>query len=272
MLRIIASHKRWITLLFALILIIFFLLPELKRRHSLFFIERPVLILTTQIQRGISYIFNGIDNTLGRVKKMSTIQLENKMLLKEAERLKEENRRLQEMGLLNKQLREMLGYKKSLPFKTLAARVTGRDPTNWYKTIIIDRGESDGITKDMGVIVPAGIIGRVIKVGPDFSQVLLITDINSSTSILIERTRNEGIVEGRGSSPARVKYIPVLSGIKVGDLVLTSGLAGGFPKGLVVGRVKMVEDRPSELFQDVEMLPAVDLNRLEEVLVITSLN
>lgn len=270
MLRITVNHKRRIALLLISILIIFLLLPELRRRPSLF-IERPVLLITVQILDGIAYISGGVGGAVERIKNISKTELENKRLQQEVERLKEENRRLQEAGLLNKQLREMLGFKRSLPYKTLAARITGRDPSNWYKTVIIDRGESDGVKKDMGVIVPSGVVGRVIKTGPGFAQVLLITDIESATAVLIERTRNEGILEGRGSGTGRIKYIPLLSSTRAGDLVLTSGLAGGFPKDLMVGRVKKVSERPSELFQDVEMVPAVDFNRIEEVLVITSL-
>lgn len=271
MLRIILNYKGRVVFLLILILLIFLLLPELKKKPAPF-IGRHVLALTAQIQKGISYIFDGFGNAMKRIKNISEIEVENKRLLFEVERLREENRRLQEMGLVNEKLREMLGFKKSLPFKTLATKVIGRDPTNWYKTIMIDRGESDGVTKDMGVIVPSGVVGRIIKSGPNFSQVLIITDINSATAVLIERTRNEGILEGRSSSPARIKYIPLLSDTKVGDLVLTSGLAGGFPKDLMVGRVSRIEKRPSELFQDVEMIPAVDFNRIEEVFVITSLD
>ena len=271
MLRITVNYKRRIALLLILVLIIFFLLPELRRRSSLF-IERPVLLITVQIQRGIIYVSGGIVGTIERIRNISKIELENKRLQQEVDRLKEESRRLKEAGQLNKQLREMLGFKRGLPYKTLAARITGRDPSNWYKTVIIDRGESDGVKKDMGVIVPSGVVGRVIKSGPSFSQVLLITDIESATAVLIERTRNEGILEGQGYGPGRIKYIPLLSDTKAGDLVLTSGLAGGLPRDLMVGTVKSVAERPTELFQDVEMVPVVDFNRIEEVLVVTSLD
>jgi rod shape-determining protein MreC len=269
-LRITVNYKRRIALLLILILIIFFLLPELRRRSSLF-IERPVLLITVQIIDGITYVSGGVVGTIERIKNISKIELENKRLQQEVDRLKEANRRLQAAGRLNKQLREMLGFKRGLRYKTLAARITGRDPSNWYKTVIIDRGESDGVKKDMGVIVPSGVVGRVIKSGPSFSQVLLITDIESATAVLIERTRNEGILEGRGFGTGRVKYIPLLSGTRAGDLVLTSGLAGGLPRDLMVGKVNKVVERPSELFQDVEVVTAVDFNRIEEVLVITSL-
>ncbi len=270
MLRITVNYKRRIALLLISTLIIFLLLPELRRRSS-FFIQRPVLLITVKILDGITYVSGGVVGTIERIKNISKTEFENKRLQQEVDMLKEENRRLQEAGQLNKQLREMLGFKKSLAYKTLAARIIGRDPSNWYKTVIIDRGESDGVKKDMGVIVPSGVVGRVIKTGPGFSQVLLITDIESTTAVLIERTRNEGILEGRGSGTGRIKYIPLLSSTRAGDLVLTSGLAGGLPRDIMVGSVKRVVERPSELFQDVEMVPAVDLNRIEEVLVITSL-
>jgi rod shape-determining protein MreC len=121
----------------------------------------------------------------------------------------------------------------------------------------------------MGVMVPDGVVGRVVKATSFSSMVLLITDPNNAVTGLIQRTRDEGIVEGTVQGRARMKYIPLLSTMQVGDKVVTSGLTGGFPKGVPIGTITRIEKAESDLFQSAELLPDVDLRKLEEVLVIT---
>jgi rod shape-determining protein MreC len=121
----------------------------------------------------------------------------------------------------------------------------------------------------MGVIAPAGVVGRIVKTTPYSSMVLLVTDPNNAVTGLIQRTRDEGIVEGTVKGRARMKYIPLLSALQPGDKVVTSGLMGGFPKGLPIGTITEIEKDESDLFQSAELIPEVDFRKLEEVLVIT---
>jgi rod shape-determining protein MreC len=122
----------------------------------------------------------------------------------------------------------------------------------------------------MGVITPAGVVGRVVKTTNSSSVVLLVTDPNNAIPGLIQRTRDEGIVEGTAEGGARLKYIPLLSTVRAGDRVVTSGLTGGFPRGLMIGAVTSIEKEEGALFQSAEILPEVDVSKLEEVLVITA--
>jgi rod shape-determining protein MreC len=137
---------------------------------------------------------------------------------------------------------------------------------------MINKGSRDGVAVEMGVITPAGVVGRVIKAEPAVSQVLLITDRNSAVAALIQRTRDEGLVEGTEKGLARIKYLSLLADVKEGDLVLTSGLTGSFPKGLPIGTLGLVTKKELDLFQQAELTPNVDFSKIEEVLVVTSLD
>jgi rod shape-determining protein MreC len=111
-------------------------------------------------------------------------------------------------------------------------------------------------------------VGRVVKTTSFSSMVLLITDSNNAVTGLIQRTRDEGIVEGTVQGRARMKYIPLLAAVQAGDKVVTSGLTGGFPKGLPIGTISRIDKAEGDLFQSAELVPEVDLRKLEEVLVI----
>jgi len=152
----------------------------------------------------------------------------------------------------------------------VAAQVIGRDTGNWYQTIILNKGSSDGLQSDQGVITPAGVVGRVVKTTASTAVVLLVTDPNNAIAGLIQRTRDEGIVEGTTQGQARLKYIPLLSNARPGDHVVTSGLVGGFPRGIPIGTITRIDKEEEALFQSAELSPEVDPNRVEEVLVIRS--
>ena len=130
---------------------------------------------------------------------------------------------------------------------------------------MINRGARDLIEKDQAVVTHRGVVGRCIEVSSSTSRVLLITDINSSVDALVQRTRSRGIVEGRGTSLCELKYVANTEDVMIGDLVVTAGLCGIFPKGLPIGTVSRIEQNNFGLFQYIELKPSVDLNKLEEV-------
>jgi rod shape-determining protein MreC len=147
--------------------------------------------------------------------------------------------------------------------------VVGRDSSNWYRGVVLDKGERDGIRPEMGVVTLTGAVGRVVKSSATSSVVLLLTDPNNAVTALVQRTRDEGIIEGTVSGKARLKYIPLLAAVRVGDPVVTSGLTGGFPKGVPVGTITGIQKDEGDLFQTAEVQPEVDFTKLEEVLVVT---
>lgn len=246
-----------------------FLFPEMQQ-HPIRFITQPFVLLITEIQKGFLATGKGIGGIWTGYVDLRAVREDNQELESRIDRLISENIRLQEFALANQRLQEILGLKQTRHFSFTPANVIGRDPTNWYKTIQIDKGSNDGIKVDMGVSTLKGVVGLVIETTPRFSKVLLLTDRNSALAGLIQRSRDEGVVQGTEKGGARIKYISLLSKAGEGDLVVSSGLAGSFPKGLLIGYVGSFIKKETDLFQEAEVIPAVDFSHLEEVLVITS--
>ena len=166
---------------------------------------------------------------------------ENRQLRQENQLLRGRYTELQERVAATQRLEGLLALKERTGYETVAARVIGRDASNWYQGVVLDKGESDGIKVEMGVMTPAGVVGRVVKTTPAASVVLLVTDPNNAVTGLIQRTRDEGIVEGTAQGRARMKYLPLLSTVQTGDSVVTSGLTGGFPRGLAIGTITSIQ-------------------------------
>lgn len=259
----------------ALIVIIFFivmiLFPEMQKRPVQFF-ARPLVLLISEIQKGFTAVGRAVAGSWEGYVDLWGVREENDRLREEVTVLRNETVRLQEAALAGQRLRELLEFKRGFPHGVAAANIIGRDPSNWYHTLLIDKGEKDGVSIEMGVITPRGVVGRVVKTAPTLSQVLLLTDRNSAVAALIQQTRDEGLVEGTEMGLARIKYLSLQSPAREGDLVLTSGLTGIFPKGIMIGTLGPLVKKEGALFQEAQVIPSVDFSKLEEVLVITSLS
>lgn len=187
--------------------------------------------------------------------------------------------RVRELENENTLLRQQLAYRQANPdFDILGAavlqrnpdlaRVVGHDPSNLARYIIIDQGSAQGVKTGMPVVTPQGLVGRVTATGTQWAKVLLITDATSAVNAVVQSTRATGVVQGDVNGNLTVKYVPQGEAIKIGDLILTSGMGGGFPKRLVIGQVTAVRKHDIELFQEAEVQPSVDFARLEFVLVL----
>lgn len=198
-------------------------------------------------------------------------QDENTNLKRALASANEENNRLREEVSLNSRLKEVLKYREGAEFKTIAASVTGYHADRWTRTVNIDKGAKDGVGKDLAVITPLGVLGMVIEVNGHTSKVLLDTDTRSNIDVIIQRTRVRGVVEGSGGNTLVLKYIQQeqTDDVRIGDTLLTSGLTGFFPKGLVIGEVSKIEQSPDSFFKNIEVRPVADINNVEEVLVVT---
>jgi len=202
---------------------------------------------------------------------------------KENEHLKTENQELRSEWLQakeeNQKLNLRLGNIEKAPIpnpKATAARVVGYDPLPSYRSITLNRGSQDGVKKDQAVVAAGGVIGRVLKVSPNNSQVLLITDLSSAVDVLDEKTRARGTLVGlrkkiglnRDRSLTKAEYVSGQDEIHPGDLLLTSGMDGVFPPGWPVGVVGAVQKDANGLFWQAEVEPYVEMTNLEEVLVL----
>lgn len=168
----------------------------------------------------------------------------------------------------NQRLKELLDFKKTLSYGTVAAQVIGRDPTSWSSSVIIDKGLSSGIRPNSSVVSVRGLVGRVVELGRRSSKILLITDPNSKVGVILRRTRQGGILVGQPDGYCKMIYIALDSDVAPGDKVITAGYGTVFPKDIPVGEVTKVDKEPGRLYKNAIVKTDADLSRLEEVLCI----
>ncbi|MBI3603321.1 MAG: rod shape-determining protein MreC [Nitrospirae bacterium] len=267
MFRTTSGTRRGLLLLAVLLLSLVFLLPK-QSRGLLRSIGQPLAQIVTLPLDAFSTLDRSVRDTWEGYVALHHVAEENRHLHRELQQLRGRNVELQEMVAASQRLAKLLEFKERLKPGTVAAQIIGRDATNWYRSVVLNKGERDGIRVEMGVMTPDGVVGRVVKTSPFSSVVLLITDPNNAVTGLIQRTREEGIVAGTADGRARLKYIPLLSTVRAGDVVVTSGLTGGFPRGLAIGTITRTEKEEDDLFQSAEIVPEADSHKYEEVLVI----
>ena len=254
-------------ILFALINIVL-LCTSAKHPHRYTIVDRAVMA-------GIVPFQEGVTRTMRFCRRVWRHYFDLIAVREECDRLKGmlanaqmEKSRYLESELAYQRLRKLLEMKSEAPSDMIPAQVVGLDPSDWFKTVLINRGTRDGVSKGMAVIASGGIVGRIIGASGRYAKVLLMIDRSSAIDALVQRTRSRGIVEGDSSESCRFKYIVRKADIKIGDMVISSGLDGLFPKGLRVGAISEISRPSSVLFQEVKVRPVVDFTRLEEVLVI----
>jgi rod shape-determining protein MreC len=239
----------------------------------------PVEGVVSSVARPFLLTFSGlgrqISTALTTVRDLRTLRASNQNLQSLANTLTIDNLRLKEVESENQRLRELLRFRQLNPtydFRggQVIARVISKGPNNYLSTLTIDLGSEHGIAPGMPVVTERGLVGRIYKVGPNSSTVLLITDPSSGVPALIQRNRLVGVVDGRAGMPPVLDFIPQEGDVTTGDLVITSGLGGSFPKNLVIGQVVEVRQRDYEMFQQAVLRPTVNFDRLEFVLVITN--
>ncbi len=196
------------------------------------------------------------------------VREENEQLRQELLQYKTANIEYREAVATNVRLQKLLELKESLPPPTLTADIVGKDPSLWFRTLTINRGSSDGVQKGMPVVTVEGVVGQVLTSSPNYSKVLLATDPNSAIEIITQKTRVQGIVKGLGRDAFGLHYVLKSAEVEKGDYVLTSGLGGVFPKGLMVGTVTEIRKSRRGMFQDIEIQPAVDFTQLEHLIII----
>jgi rod shape-determining protein MreC len=204
-------------------------------------------------------------------------------------RVREDNRRLAErvdvleLLLQEKQdrvreadrLRELLGMRQAAGLSTVAAEVVARQGLPWFRSVTVNRGLQAGVALNAAALSSTGVVGRVVAAGPNVARVQLLLDRDCSVGVVVERSRVTGVVQGQvafaesGTTDLTMKYVPALADVVEGDAVVTSGLDGIYPKGLLVGHVRSAGPPGQGLFRDVLVTPIVAFDRVEEVLLVT---
>lgn len=241
------------------------------------------ILMTYQGKKGpifsgnfISYILNTsnaltksvADSVTSPFKKIAMRDEDNKLLRKHIDTLLLERATYQEAILENKRLNELLKLREKQQQYIAAAKVLSRGIDQWSHTLVLDKGEKDGVSKDMSAITPKGFAGKIFNVTDSYSKLLLMTDINFSASVRLQGSRKEGIISGTGTRKVILKYIPSEEEIKIGDIVITSGLDQLFPPGIPVGFISKIDKQGVGHFQYIEVIPYVDDSKMEEVLII----
>ena len=255
--------------LLILIIVTIFLLPR-QSQKLLGNLGNPITLLVALPLEGFIAIDSGVRGIWNHYIALQEVYEQNLALKEDIARLKEQLTQLREQVIISEHLTQLLDFQQAGPIQTVAARVIGRNATNWYRTLIVDKGGREGIKANMGVITHAGVVGRVVKIHPSTAIVLLLTDPNVAVPAMIQGSREEGIVHGTAQGYIRMKYLPPLSPVQIGENVVTSGLTGAFPRGLQIGQIERLPKAHSDLFQSAEVQPAVEFHKLEGVLIITS--
>jgi len=266
------SVGRPFALLFVVSLLLFGLRnTDLVRAVSVFGTQALVPVQRILAETGIST--NRFVQAIGEIERLRS---ENGDLRATNDRLTLENVRLREQAVTAQQATKLEGLQKTLPYKTIATPVIARDPSGILRSLVIGAGTDQGVKAGDVVLSDLGVVGRVAEAGSNYAKVLLVTDTSSAVSALVQSSRANGIVRGQYGDTLVMEWILQSDAVKPGDIVVTAGLAFGtelrslYPKGLVIGKVTDVAKAEVAAYQRAIIEPAVDLRKLENVLVIIS--
>jgi rod shape-determining protein MreC len=237
------------------------------------FSSPAVITLLAPFQRAAAWAGAQVQGVVANVQDILTVHQQNQLLRSEVEQLRVQNVQANEYAAENIRLRELLGYTQSArQFDLVMARVIGREPTTWTRMIVIDRGTQHGVRKNMAVITARGLVGTVTDAGPISSKVQLILDPRSAAGALVQRSRVAGVVKGTPDDAMhpRMVNVPKSQDMAVGDIIVTSGFGGIYPKGIMVGTVSAVKNDSGGLLHYAVIEPATDFQRLEDVAVIVA--
>ncbi len=213
---------------------------------------------------------NFISSHIREILNYRSLAKDNQELRREAGLLNAELIELKEASQENERLRGLLSFKKKVTSKSLPALVIGRDSSNWSSTLLINKGKRDGLAVNMPVVSFRGLLGKTVEVGPSLAKVILLTHPDFRIEGRVQRTREEGLIHGGVNKKiCLMKYLPRDSEVSVGDLVVSSGRGEIYPKGLLIGKISGVSVDNSRLYKNAFILPAVNLSKVEEVLIIT---
>ncbi len=239
---------------------------QITRNHNARLIQVWAVAVFDPFERSLHWAVSSARNTGYRVRSLWHAEQDNLELHRQLDTLQMHEAQLAERAAEADRLRALLALQQSAPFETLAADVIAASPGERVNAVFINKGEAAGLARDMGVMTPEGVVGKIVEVFPFTAQVLLLTDPTSGVGCLLEATRAQGVLKGTGQGSGDLRYILKEEPVSVGERVLTSGLDQIYPPGLPVGTVTRIED--GSVYKKITVRPAAALDRLENVLVI----
>lgn len=267
-------HRRLWVLLIVLVSIFCVIFFAARGRFQVPVTSRAVLLVLSPFQQAVSWAGDQVSGLTRNIWDIVTVYEQNRMLRNEVGQLRVQNLEASEALAENERLRALIGYKQTMTqFDLVAARVIGRESATWSRMIVINRGRKDGVDADMAVVTEKGLVGHVVEAGWNTSKVQLILDPRSSVGTIVQRaeSRVAGIVQGDLDNPMmpQMVNIPKNADVVEGDVIVTSGFGGIYPKGIVVGLVSSLQNDSGGLLKVGLLEPAVDFQKLEDVMVIT---
>lgn len=263
-----AKYKPFYTLIFFLLLSLLIMTFYGRGLDQRAIIDRVILemlapthMLTTSIVHWVRDTWDGYIFLVG-------VQQENKLIKQKVAELEAINNYFLEIEKENQRLKALLEFRKTLPNVIISAQIIGKDATSWFRSILLNKGENDGVMVNQPVVTHQGLVGKVVRTTPSTAQVELITDKNSRVAALIQKNRAESILCGQSSPVCVLEYLSRDIDIQAGDCVISSGMGGIFPKGLMLGVISKVGKKSYGLFQYAEVTPLVPFSMLEEVLIL----
>jgi rod shape-determining protein MreC len=227
-------------------------------------------VVTTPIQTGLAKASRATFGLWTTYLDWKNVRAENRRLREEVQDLRVRALRVTETDDENRRLRRLLALQENLPLTTLSGEIIAREWGGWIRSLTVNRGRGDNVPRLTAVISPNGLIGRVVDVRPTASIVQVLTDPASIVGAHVLRTRTPGIVEGDPRGTLRFKFMARDgASIQSGDILVTAGQGGLFPRGIPIGTVRAIDNRGAALFHYAELTPAVDFARIDEVLLVT---
>ena len=227
-------------------------------------------VVTTPIQTGLAKASRATFGLWATYLDWKNVRAENRRLREEVQELRVQGLRVVETDDENRRLRRLLALQEHLPLTTLSGEIIAREWGGWIRSLTVNRGRGDNVPRLTAVISPNGLVGRVVDVRPGVSIVQVLTDPTSTVGAHVLRTRTPGIVEGDPRGTLRFKFMSRDgASIQGGDVLVTAGQGGLFPRGIPIGTVRSIDNRGAALFHYAELTPAVDFARVDEVLLVT---
>jgi rod shape-determining protein MreC len=266
--NIIKEYRHYLATLVLVVVPVIALNAGGKTPADLHWFDRAAISVSAPVQTAIRWSIETAWDGMQSYFFLLRTQENNRDLSLENRKLLNEIAAFQEVAKENGRLREIVGFNAPLEGFKVVAQVIAQDVSPEFRTIRINKGTTQGVHAGMAVVALEGIVGRVIRSGRDVSDVLSLQDSSSAIDALLQRNRVRGVIEGQGGQQLTMKYLRRTDDVQDGDVIVSSGIGGLFPKGLTIGKVVSVKKKNYGITQAVEVIPSVDFNRLEEVTVI----
>jgi rod shape-determining protein MreC len=244
---------------------------QVNSRSGIPVLESVTFGIVAEAQRGLSLGVARIRRTWDRYAWLRGVEADNANLRRQLDALQVQYQERRALSDRARSLEDLLALRDRSNLGTVAAEIIAASASPDFRTLTIDKGASQGLKRDMAVIAPDGVVGRIVVASRSAAKVQLLIDRNAAAGALIERSRAQGVALGGGDARLRLEYVAEASDVVVGDLVVTSGIDGIYPKGFTIGHVDAVE-KAGPAYKRISIKPAVNFSALETVLVVLTTN